>query len=208
MAKAKAPRKVNFDLIEEKIDGKRSEPYRVLDEMMKYHEDVQYARIALAWRRRLKHDVDGHMKLGMCVKISDREKAVHPETRYDYVILLNREVWQDIAFTTEKKRALMDHELCHAAPLLDKKTLEPVYDEQGRAVYRSRKHDIEEFRAVVERHGCYKADLEKFAEALLRAKREPKKMFVEEVVEKAVEQINAGALDKDGVKVTAQVVRH
>lgn len=204
MAKAKAPRKVNFDLIAEKIDGKRSEPYRVLDEMMKHHSDIQYAKIALAWRKRLKHDVDGHLKLGMCIKISDREKAVHPDTRYDYVILLNREVWQDIGFTIEKKRALMDHELCHAAPVLDKKTLEPVYDDNGRAVYRSRKHDIEEFRGVVERHGCYKADLEKFAEALLKAKKESKHLF-EKAIDKVAEDINKGALNKNGVTVTAEV---
>ena len=206
MSKAPKPRAVNFDLIEEKVDGKRSEPYRVLDEMIKYHSDVEHARIALAWRKRLRPDVDGHLKLGMCVKISEREKAVHPETRYDFVILLNREVWQDIGFTMAKKRALMDHELCHAAPVLNKKTLEPVYDDNGRAVYRSRKHDIEEFREIVERHGCYKADLEKFAEALLKAKKSGPALF-EKVFDKVAEQINAGALDTKGIKVTAEV-RH
>lgn len=41
-------------------------------------------------------------------------------------------------------------------------------DEYGRSVWRTRKHDIEEFHAVIERHGCYKKDLEKFAEALLK----------------------------------------
>jgi hypothetical protein len=206
VSKAPKPRAVNFDLIEEKVDGKRSEPYRVLDEMIKYHSDVEHARIALAWRKRLRPDVDGHLKLGMCVKISEREKAVHPETRYDFVILLNREVWQDIGFTMAKKRALMDHELCHAAPVLNKKTLEPVYDDNGRAVYRSRKHDIEEFREIVERHGCYKADLEKFAEALLKAKKSGPALF-EKVFDKVAEQINAGALDTKGIKVTAEV-RH
>ena len=200
MRKEPKPRAVNFDLIAEKIDGKRSEPYRVLDEMIKHHPDIEHARIALAWRKRLRPDVDGHLKLGMCVKISEREKAVHPDTRYDFVILLNREVWQDIGFTIAKKRALMDHELCHAAPVLNKKTLEPVYDDNGRAVYRSRKHDIEEFREIVERHGCYKADLEKFAEALLKAKKSGPALF-----DKVAEQINSGALDKDGVKVTATV---
>lgn len=83
----------------------------------------------------------------------------------------------------EKKRALVDHELCHAAPVLNKQ-LEPVYNEAGRAVYRSRKHDIEEFRCIVERHGCYKRDLEEFAKALL-AKRETPMLPLETKKEKA-----------------------
>ena len=170
--KAPKPKKVNFDLIEEKIDGKYSEPYRILHEMLKHHAEIENAKIVLAWRKNLKRDVDGHMVLGKCIKISDREKAVHVLSRWDFVILLNREVWQDSGFTADKKRALMDHELCHAAPSLGK-DLEPKYDENGRAIYRSRKHDIEEFRCIVERHGCYKADLEKFAEALLKKRETP-----------------------------------
>ncbi len=45
---------------------------------------------------------------------------------------------------------------------------EPATDERGRRVYRIRKHDLEEFRAIVERYGCYKRDLEDFAVVLRR----------------------------------------
>jgi hypothetical protein len=48
-------------------------------------------------------------------------------------------------------------------------TGEPAYDERGRLVYRTRKHDIEEFAVIVERYGCYKRDLEQFAAALRRS---------------------------------------
>lgn len=71
----------------------------------------------------------------------------------------------------EQRRALLDHELCHAEVKLDDRTSEPVHDERGRKVYRMRKHDIEEFSAVVERNGIYKRDLEHFAAALNRAAR-------------------------------------
>jgi hypothetical protein len=57
--------------------------------------------------------------------------------------------------------------------VLDKKTLEPKYDERGRNVWRVRKHDIEEFQAIVERHGCYKRDLENFAKSLLKKTETP-----------------------------------
>ena len=46
-------------------------------------------------------------------------------------------------------------------------------DERDRIVWRTRKHDIEEFFDVVRRHGCYKRDLVAFAEALMKKKIAP-----------------------------------
>lgn len=69
--------------------------------------------------------------------------------------------------------ALLDHELCHAAPSLDDETLDVKYDERGRPVWRVRKHNIEEFTEVVERHGLWKKDLERFAEAIAKKRRMP-----------------------------------
>ena len=92
----------------------------------------------------------------------------HPDlVNWDFVILLNRDAFQDTAFTLEKRIALIDHELCHATRALDR-FYAPANDEKGRAVWRMRKHDIEEFRCIVQRHGCYKKDLEAFAEVLLK----------------------------------------
>jgi Putative phage metallopeptidase len=159
-----AEKKINFEIIEDTD----SEPYQILADMRRYHSDVDEAAIALAWRTSLKPDKDGHLILGKCVKVSDlyREFA-----QYDFIILLNREVWEDGEFTEEKKRALIDHELCHAAGAEDDDG--PKYDERGRRVFRTRKHDIEEFRSIVERHGCYKRDLELFAEALTKKRSTP-----------------------------------
>lgn len=84
--------------------------------------------------------------------------------------VLNKEFWDQ--FDDEKRLALMDHELCHAAAALDSEYAQK-YDERGRRVWRVRKHDIEEFRDVVKRHGCYKSDLEEFAKALRDAKKNP-----------------------------------
>lgn len=156
-------KKVNIELIQ---PGRS--PYRFLKKMRtKYHPEIRKAKIALAWRQALKPDRDGHLILGMCHRMSDLSKEL---AEYDYVILLNKEVWNDEKFDKKKKYALMDHELCHAAAVFNKSGKQKK-DERGRYVWRIRDHDIEEFRDVVDRHGCYKRDLELFAEALLKRKR-------------------------------------
>lgn len=172
MPKRREPtlKKINFVLIPPDSKGKEAEPYTLMKEVRsKWHPELREANIALAWRKSLKPDVDGHLMLGKCVKASDLQREL---IEYDFVILINKEVWNDEEFTREKKTALLDHELCHAEPALDKEYRQKR-DEKDRQVWRVRKHDIEEFKAVVERHGCYKADLEKFAEALLKAKNKP-----------------------------------
>lgn len=159
-------KKVNFEVIC-RDDDFGQEPYRILDELVEaYHPDLRGAKIAMAWRKALKPDVDGHLVLGKCIKVSDLYKEF---ADFDFIILLNREVWEDPGFTLPKKTALVDHELCHAAPAEDSEGGSKA-DERSRPVWRVRKHDIEEFTAIVSRHGCYKRDLERFAEVLLRKK--------------------------------------
>ena len=158
------PKRINFEV----IDDTKSEPYKILEKMRKFHSGVDEALIALAWRKNLKPDKDGHLVLGKCIKASDLSREF---SAYDFIILLNREVWEDSAFTDDKKAALIDHELCHAAGAVDEDGAR--YDERGRRVFRCRKHDIEEFYAIVQRHGCYKRDLELFAEALMKKRKTP-----------------------------------
>ena len=160
-----AKKKINFELISREHCP---EPYAILDEMRKNHPDTRRAVIALAWRERLKSDQDGRLILGKCVKASDLQREL---VACDFVILLNREVWE-FDFDDDKRRALMDHELCHAAVACDEEG-EPKEDERGRMVWRTRKHDIEEFQQIIERHGCYKKDLEHFAEAMEKARKTP-----------------------------------
>ena len=62
--------------------------------------------------------------------------------------------------------------MSHTAPAIDADG-EKVRDTKGRLCWRLRGHDIEEFRGIVQRHGCYKRDLEMFAESLLNRKKTP-----------------------------------
>jgi len=157
-------KKINFELID-----LEAEPYEVLAKMRRHHDELADANIALAWQKNVKPDKDGHLVLGKCIKATDLQKEF---MIYDFVILLNQMVWEDLEFTMDQKSALMDHELCHAAPSEDDEGAQKC-DERQRRVWRTRKHDIEEFQAVVARHGCYKRDLERFAEALAKKRKTP-----------------------------------
>ena len=137
---------------------------RILDA---HHQDVSDARFALAWNVCWTPDVDGRIVLGQCRRVGDLDREIVDQ--YDFIIVLNRRWWEDPLVATSQRDALLDHECSHAAVKYDAKG-EPVVDERGRTVYRTKKHEIEDFISVVERHGTYKRDLEVFATALDRAR--------------------------------------
>lgn len=157
--KGPKPKKVNYEAISQGHPA-----FKVLEKAMKWHKELRGAKITLAWRKEIKPDKDAHIVLGRCVKTSDLQKEY---AEFDFIIVLNREFWQD--FTEQQRLALMDHELSHAASSEDEDG-EQKEDERGRKVWRLRKHDIEEFSDVIERHGLYKKDLERFAEAIRKSK--------------------------------------
>lgn len=164
------PRKVLFELIGVEDTVLAGQPYELLAEVRaEHHFDLAEAKIALAWRKGTKPNADGKLVLGRCVKASDLQREL---VDFDFVIVLNREVWEDPEFDRKRKLALLDHELCHATRATDADGLR-MTDTKGRPVWRTRGHDIEEFHEIVERHGVWKRDLEKFAEALMKRKKEP-----------------------------------
>jgi Putative phage metallopeptidase len=157
------PKKVKIDLIDPE---QCPEPYSMLQKVRDaWHADTENASIGLAWKLDTKCDADGRLTLGMCCRASEMQRAV---ADYDFIILLNKEVWDDEEFTDDKKLALLDHELMHAARSVDDEG-EQRWDSKGRRLWRIRRHDIEEFTSVVRRHGVYN-NLQAFAEAL-KAKR-------------------------------------
>jgi hypothetical protein len=143
---------------------------RLTNILLAHHEDVVDARFALAWRLAWKPDVDGHVILGQCRKVSDLDREI--VDAYDFIIILNKEWWDDPLVTDQQRNALLDHECCHAAVKRDEAG-DVAIDERGRTVYRIRKHDVEDFAEIADRHGCYKRDLEAFAAALDRARQRP-----------------------------------
>lgn len=179
--KVKGPKRVSYELIDSKsVVGQPI--YKLLRELVReHHEHLVDARIAVAWCTSWRPDVDGRTILGKCVKATDLHRELSP---HDFVILLKKAWWQDVRDVTMpatgevitaavQRTALLDHELCHAEVKLDDRTNDPVRDERGRKVYRLRKHDIEEFSAVVARNGIWRHDIERFAAAVIRSHRAP-----------------------------------
>lgn len=161
--KPRGPRKVAYTLL-----TRASHPteYKLCDKLVtEHHSELKDARIALAWCTSWRADVDGRITLGQCKRASDLDRELKP---YDFAILLQKDFWTNVNVSNEQRCALLDHELCHASIKLDPYNHEPIEDERGRKVYRLRKHDVEEFAEIAERHGTYKRDLETFAQALYR----------------------------------------
>lgn len=165
------PKKINYSLIDRDDEmGKKNSVYKRLDGIVRaHHHDLIDARIALAWRYDVKPDQDGHVELGKCRKASDLDRQLH---NYDFVILLNYTFWQSTDVEDQQRDALLDHELCHAAVALDEDG-EIKQDEGGRTVYRIRKHDVEEFNAIVKRHGLWTHQLQAIAKNIIDKQERP-----------------------------------
>lgn len=160
-------KKINYSIIPR--EDKTFE-YPALDELVaRHHVELAEAKIGLAWCFGFKPNADGQVVLGKCKKCGDLEREAHG---FDFIIILNYEFWMHAETTKAQRLALLDHELCHAAVKMDEEGVAKM-DTHNRPVWRIRRHDVEEFREIVERHGIWKQDLQAFAEAIRQAKQEP-----------------------------------
>lgn len=140
--------------IERKQAGKVVEPYRVLESLIEeHHPQLKEATILLCYRKGWKPDVDGVLIGARIKKASDLDRAIGSRfgDSYDFVLQLNEDAWPHL--TDVQKRILMDHELTHAAPDLDRDG-EQRKDERERWCWRLRKHPIQEFPEIIARYGA------------------------------------------------------
>lgn len=145
-------------------------PYPLMDGIIEQrHPHLFGLRIVLVWLYAVKPDRDDRLTLGWAKKATDLEREQVKDKggdAHDFTVALNFDAWQ--RFGEKERAALMEHELLHCQVALDAEG-EVKQDERGRTVCRMRGHDIEEFRAIVERYGLWKEDLEKFARSCLAA---------------------------------------
>lgn len=147
------------------------EAYVRLDRLVAdHHEELEPAKIALAWCTSWRADTDGKVTLGRMMRASQLSREL---AEWDAVVLLSQQFWTAPETTEIQRDALLDHELHHLTTKLDAYG-DPVKDARGRIVYRTRRHDIEEFAAIPARYGLYKRDLEDFVSLLLKQKEQPK----------------------------------
>lgn len=162
-------KKVTVRIIKEKHAGAITEPHQLLAEIrQREHAHLAEAKIGLAWRSGWRSDTDGHIKMGQCRKSTDLDREMY--AGFDFVILLNEEAWGGL--NTAQKTALIDHELCHAALSMDSNG-EPKYNDRDRLCCRVKKHDCEEFKCIVERHGLWTQDLADIATAAINDAKRP-----------------------------------
>ncbi len=174
MAKKKKP-KLSYELIqpESEVGAPMYELLHMLVDA--HHEHLTHAKIALAFNRTWNSDTDGRITLGKCKKVSQLDRELHP---YDFVIIVSEDFWINPQVTPKQRQALLDHELMHAGVRLDADG-DPKLDAKGRILYRIRKHDLEEFRDIGSRYGCWKGDLEEMYKALREQKDRPLLLEVE-----------------------------
>lgn len=170
----KKPKVPNIEIvrregIQKNTDALAVEAYELLDELLThFHAPLEGARIEIAWLRNVKADADGRLRLGKPIKSADLPRQLHG---VDWIVALNRQAMG--MFNSAQRRALIDHELCHVDLARNAKTGETRTDALGRTVMRVRKHDIEEFREVVRRHGLYTDDLKQFYENIVESEKAP-----------------------------------
>jgi len=115
-----------------------------------YHRDLADATILYIFTPKLagRH---GSVALGKAKRCSPVDRLL---MQADYIICLNKDAWGKL--TEIQQRALLDHELCHCTCSLDGDK------------WVKRPHDVEEFAEVIERHGLWKPDIERFAQAVVQ----------------------------------------
>lgn len=113
---------------------------------------------------------DGKATAGMCIRLDDRNYTIHG---YDFVIEIAKDIWEE---ADEKFRlALMDHELGHIGIRYGEDGQPEMDEKSGRIKTYCKKHDIEEFEDVLERHGDYHPALRSFLRAFAKRKEDAKK---------------------------------
>lgn len=112
---------------------------------------------------------DNKVTAGMCVRVDDRNRTIHG---VDFVIEISQDVWLEA--NDQFKLALMDHELGHVGIRMDADGQPEMDEKTMRIKTYIKKHDIEEFEDVLERHGDYHKELRSFLEAFARHKKKKK----------------------------------
>ena len=145
--------------IERMHAGKIVAPYKVMESLIEEEEDhapLKLATILMCWHNGWQADVDGVLVLAKMKKASDLDRAIGSRfgDSYDFVMQLNEKAWSSLS--DDDKRMVIDHELTHAAADLDRDGEQKV-DTRDRLCWRLRRHEIQEFRSIVDRYGVDKA---------------------------------------------------
>ncbi len=120
--------------------------------------DIRYLfRVADSWTK------SGKEVYGQATVVSGAMRHIAGDA--DAVVLVNARIWSDLS--DAQREALVDHELTHLQPRTDADGDIQSHPD-GRPILCTTSHDVEEFAAVIKRHGLWRPDLERAA-AVFRA---------------------------------------
>jgi hypothetical protein len=113
-----------------------------------WHPDLKDARIGFVFRSEgIKHG--DRLTLAQASKVSPKMQVFMD---FDFIIWISEEDFTQL--TSTQREALIDHELCHCI----------FYEDDNTA--KMRKHDVEEFICIVQRHGMWSIDLLRLQEQM------------------------------------------
>lgn len=137
-----------------------------------HHRHLVEANFAFLIRRSKCWTVKRKTCWGTAEKVSSKTKFLTDkgdEAGIDFIITMNGEIW---AHMNEKQRkAWTDHLLCHCGRGDD--------DKAGNPTWFSDSHTVEDFAAVIRRHGLYSEDIKAMLRAMEDSKVRQTEMFSE-----------------------------
>ena len=171
-------------------------PYLFMDSLIaNYHPELAEAQIIMGYSYSWKPNRDGRIILATVSLFNDFERQMHSK---DVKILLNYNYWHNPQTNDDNRRALIDHQLSHPRPIMDKDLAIPSRNDMGMIKYYLRAHDIEDFNDVVSRWGIWMIDMEKSAEVMAAAwAKEQKEREARSTEELAEDAPDAGSLEEE-----------
>ena len=119
------------------------------------HKPLADVRIEYVWRDKASKS-KGRTTLATARRIGGLNAfLLNGEDGPLYCIEVAADTWGKL--TDPQRRALVDHEMCH---------FHVDEDPEGVPVLSMRGHDLEEFAAIVERHGMWKSDVASFGSVI------------------------------------------
>ena len=120
------------------------------DLIEQYHLWLKKAKILFVFRSEAQKS-GGRLILGQAAKVPAKFQV---SMDYDFIIWLAEDEWT--ALSLKQKIALVDHELCHCKGMENKWQIQP--------------HDVEEFKAILDRYGAWNAGLIKATQGISQPK--------------------------------------
>lgn len=135
---------------------------RIAEDLIRvHHQYLRQSDIRYLWRYSdSEWTKGGALVYGQTALVSGALRHIAGDA--DAVVLVNASVWEHLS--ESQRAALVDHELSHLQPRVNADGDVQSHPD-GRPILCLARHDVEEFAAVIRRHGLWRPELERAAAA-------------------------------------------